>query len=168
MKLISKPVGDAVAREFALTRSPMKTAEGTYRLPKARPSSRFVSIIVDGAPFTAPVTDNKSWSKSADKFLEYIWIQAPDGNAFYVTLGYGESVSDFKGVEFTTAEGSGPKPVVRVTEGDATAREAERVKKFKEAWATNRAAEEAAAKAKAEAAKAAAAEAAKTKEGETA
>jgi hypothetical protein len=119
----------------------MKTAEGGYRLPKARPSSRSVAIIVEGAPFVAPVTDNKAWSKSADKFLEYIWVQDAAGNAWYITLGYGETVADYAGIEFSFAEGSGPKPATRVTEGDATAREAERVKKFKDTWTANRAAE---------------------------
>ena len=142
MKLVSK----TLAREFALTRSPMKTAEGGYRLPKARPSSRSVSIVIDGAPFVAPVTDNKAWSKSADKFLEYIWVLDATGNAWYVTLGYGETVEMYAGEEFAFAEGVGPKPAARVTEGDATAREAERVRKFKEAWTENRARDEAARK----------------------
>ena len=139
MKLVSK----SLARDFALTRSPMKQPDGTYRLPKPRPSSKSVSIILEGAPFVAPVTDNKAWSKSSDKFLEYIWV-VKAGCAYYITLNYGEVVSDFAGEEFSFADGYGPKPVVRVTEGDATQREAERVRKFKEAWLTNRAAEEAA------------------------
>lgn len=147
MKLVSSMVADGVAREFALTRSPMKVGAGLYRLPKARPSSRFVSIVVDGAPFVAPVTDNKAWSKSADKFLEYIWVLDGKGSAWYVTLGYGETVEDFAGAEFSFREGVGPKPPVRIADGDkavegtAAFREAERVRKFSESWVENRTAE---------------------------
>ncbi len=116
-------------REFALTLSPLPG----NRLPKRAGSTK---VIVDGTPVEAPVTTNRGWSKDPAKTLEYIWVTASDGKAYYLTLNYGEPASVV--TELTLADGSGPKPPARVTAAEKT--EAERIAKFRATWAARTAA----------------------------
>ena len=117
-------IGDRV---FALVKSPMKG----NRMPKRAMS---LAVIVNGAPFVAAVTSNRAWSGSPEKCLEYIWIVAADGLAYYLTLDYAEAASGFAGAEISVTEGVGPKPAPRVAVGDRAKVEAARVEKFR-AWA---------------------------------
>jgi len=122
MKLVNGNV------EYNLVKSPIKG----NRLPKR---AGRVEIVVDGAPFAAPVTSNRAWSASADFVLDYVWVEK-DGVAYYATLDYAVSADTWKGAEVTIAEGVAKrKDPKRVTA--ATEREESRIVKFK-AWAAER------------------------------
>lgn len=118
-------------RAFALVKSPITRGDAKNLMPKRAAT---LPIVLNGAPFVASVTSNRSWCGSDEKALEYIWIVAADGFAYYLTLGYGEKAADLSGAEVTVSEGVGPKVPTRVTVGDRTKIEAARVEKFKE-WA---------------------------------
>jgi hypothetical protein len=114
--------------EYNLVKSPIKG----NRLPKR---AGRVEIVVDGAPFIAPVTTNRAWSASADVTLDYVWVEK-DGVAYYATLDYAVSADSWKGAEVTIAEGVAKRPdPKRITA--AVEREATRVTKFK-SWAAAR------------------------------
>ena len=119
----------ADGREFNLTRSPMPG----NRLPKR--SNGTVALVLNGAPFLAPVTNNRAWSKTPDAWLDYIWVSIA-GCAYYATLDPAESSIDFAGVECVTDNGTASrKDPVRV-QSDRANRDDARVAKFKETWRT--------------------------------
>jgi len=115
-------------REFALTLSPLPG----NRLPKRAGAT---PVTIDGSPVTAPVTTNKGWAKDSSLILSYIWLTAPDGKSYYLTLDYAEPASAV--TELSLADGEGPKPPKRVT--DKVETEAARIAKFKETWAARNA-----------------------------
>ena len=116
-------------REFNLTRSPMPG----NRLPKR--SNGTVALVVNGAPFVAPVTNNRAWSKTPDAWLDYIWVTV-EGVAFYATLDPAESSIDFAGVECVTDSGTASRRDPARVQFDRANRDDARVKKFKETWRT--------------------------------
>lgn len=117
-------------RELNLVKSPMTG----NRLPKR--SNGTVALVVNGAPFVAPVTNNRAWSADPATTLDYIWI-TKENVAYYATLDYAESASALAGAECEILDGTATrKDPARVTA--ATAREAERVKNFKTTWTARR------------------------------
>jgi hypothetical protein len=122
MKLVNGTV------EYNLVKSPIKG----NRLPKR---AGRVEIVVDGAPFVAPVTSNRAWSASPEFVLEYVWVEK-DGVAYYATLDYAVAADSWKGAEVTIADGvakrADPKRVTAAVERETT-----RVDKFKK-WAAAR------------------------------
>lgn len=124
MKLIQS----STKREFAVTKAENK------RLPKRFAGT--IAITIDGNKHDARVTTNAAWSKDPSHVLEYFWFEH-DGTAYYVTTNYAEPASAFQGEKFKTAEGSGPKPVPRITAD--TAREAVRIELFKTTYAARHA-----------------------------
>jgi hypothetical protein len=116
-------------REFKLVKS---TCPGN-RLPKRVSSS--VALIVNGVPFSAPVTSNAAWSAFPEKTLEYVWVERA-GVAYYATLDYAEKAADWVGAEVTIADGVATREDP-IRETAAKTREAERVAKFK-TWVANR------------------------------
>jgi hypothetical protein len=122
---------------YRATLSPINRGVDKNCMPKVRAD---LQITLNGQPYTAKVTGNRGWSGSGDQWLEYIWFVAPDGKAYYITLDYAEAASTWAGAEFTTADGIAERvDPKRVTAGEATKREAERVTKFKTTFAANRA-----------------------------
>ena len=119
----------ADGREFNLTRSPMPG----NRLPKR--SNGTVALVLNGAPFLAPVTNNRAWSKTPDAWLDYIWVTV-DGVAYYATLDPAESSIDFAGVECVTDNGTASRRDPARVQFDRANRDDARVKKFKETWRT--------------------------------
>ena len=119
----------ADGREFNLTRSPMPG----NRLPKR--SNGTVALVLNGAPFLAPVTNNRAWSKTPDAWLDYIWVTI-DGCAYYATLDPAESSLDFAGVECVTDNGTASRRDPARVQFDRANRDDARVKKFKETWRT--------------------------------
>jgi len=96
-------------RVLALTRT---SARGS-NLPKRAPSA--VEVIVNGNPEILLVTTNAAWCGTPALTLEYVWVYVEGSGAYYATLGYGEKASDLAGGIFDVSEGTGPKPVARVT-----------------------------------------------------
>ena len=116
-------------REFNLTRSPMSG----NRLPKR--SNGTVALVLNGAPFLAPVTNNRAWSRTPDAWLDYIWLTV-SGVAYYATLDPAESSADFAGCEVTTDNGTAARKDPARVQFDRENRDLARVKKFKETWRT--------------------------------
>jgi len=119
----------ADGREFNLTRSPMPG----NRLPKR--SAGTVAIVLDGAPFYAPVTNNRAWSKTPDAWLDYVWVTS-GGVAYYATLDPAEPSSNLAGVECTTDAGTAARRDPARVQFDRANRDDARVRKFKETWRT--------------------------------
>lgn len=118
-------------RELNLVKSPM----AGNRLPKR--SNGTVAVVVDGAPFVAPVTNNRAWSKTSDTWLDYVWVQR-DGVAYYATLDYAERASELAGAELQILDGTAErKDPARVT--SRTEVEANRIAQFKTTWAARHA-----------------------------
>jgi hypothetical protein len=118
-----KALANGGTREFALTLSPLPG----NRLPKRAGTT---DVIVDGTPTKAPVTTNKGWAKDPSLVLAYIWVTAADGKSYYLTLDYAEPASAV--TDLSIVEGTGPKPVARVTAKPEL--EAARIAKFKASW----------------------------------
>ena len=116
-------------REFNLTRSPMSG----NRLPKR--SNGMVALVLNGAPFLAPVTNNRAWSKTPDAWLDYIWVTIA-GVAYYATLDPAEPSANFAGVEVTTDNGTASRRDPARVQSDRANRDDARVRKFKETWRT--------------------------------
>jgi hypothetical protein len=113
-------------RELNLVKSPMSG----NRLPKR--SNGTVNVVLDGAPFVAPVTNNRAWSKTSDTWLDYVWVTR-DGVAYYATLDYTESAQTLAGAELQIADGVAErKDPARVT--SRTEVETLRITKFKNTW----------------------------------
>lgn len=115
-------------RAFSLVLSPLPG----NRLPKKAP---LVPVILNGSPFSAPVTSNKGWAKP-DAILEYLWVTLDDGKSYYLTLEPMEKAASLASAEIATADGAGPKPPARVSKLDANGKPAdlERVAKFRATW----------------------------------
>jgi hypothetical protein len=90
-------------REFNLVRSPMPG----NRLPKRFNGT--VSLIVNGAPFVAPITSNRAWSRTPDAWLEYIWLDV-EGVGYYATLDPAEPASDYAGMSCVVDTGTATMP----------------------------------------------------------
>lgn len=90
-----------------------------------------LAIRLDGAAYTAKVTDNAAWSADPKKTLWYIWVEVR-GVAYYVTLNYAEKAVTLKDAEFFVKDGVGDPVPKRVTAEKK--READRVRLFKETW----------------------------------
>ena len=111
---------------YRLTLSPLPG----NRLPKR--SNGTVELLVNGAPFTAPVTNSVGFS-APGKAIYYPWILI-DGKAYYLALDYDTKASEIAGENLTVSEGSAERPdPVRVPKSAES--EADRVRKFRETYA---------------------------------
>ena len=112
--------------DYRLTLSPLPG----NRLPKR--SNGTVDILVNGAPFTAPVTNSVGFS-APGKAIYYPWILV-DGKAYYLALDYDVKASEIAGENLTVGEGTASRPdPVRVPKSAEA--EYERVRKFRETYA---------------------------------